>query len=214
MSSIAALFVVCYLKIISSNFQKMRVMTTALCFFRFTATLLAVTAGLSLITNEALSQTAVSKEREYSLKAAYLYNFLRYVTWPEEKISPGSTGKTICVYGVDPFGAMLERIQDRVGTSEIAKIFRIPRENASKIERCDLVFVSSSETTHLSETRDLLDLKGVLSVSDISGFANSSGIFELMTEDLKVKVIMNSKRFKAAGFKISKKLASITEQID
>src|SRR5687767_13712445 len=42
--------------------------------------------------------------QEYQIKAAYLYNFLKYVDWPE----PITRTFLICVAGQNPFGSVLD----------------------------------------------------------------------------------------------------------
>src|SRR3954463_9295730 len=44
---------------------------------------------------------------EYHLKAAFLYNFIRFVDWPSEAFKTPNDPFTICVLGHDPFGQAL-----------------------------------------------------------------------------------------------------------
>src|SRR5262245_19682872 len=47
---------------------------------------------------------------EYQLKAAFLYNFAKFVTWPESSFTNAEAPITIGIVGTDPFGPLLEDI--------------------------------------------------------------------------------------------------------
>src|SRR5690348_2325090 len=42
---------------------------------------------------------------EYQVKAAYLYNFGKFVTWPDAGVA---SEFDVCVLGADPFGTLLD----------------------------------------------------------------------------------------------------------
>ena len=63
---------------------------------------------------------ASSAADEYALKAAFLYNFTRFVDWPPDAFPSGDGAFRICVFGTDPFGARLDALaRRRVGTRPI-----------------------------------------------------------------------------------------------
>src|SRR5687767_10679979 len=67
------------------------------------ATFLLALALFPASTSRADAQAAAS---EYEVKAAYLYNFGRFVTWPPD--SSDGEAFSICVLGRDPFGRVLD----------------------------------------------------------------------------------------------------------
>src|SRR5437667_10716183 len=69
-----------------------------------------------------------SKPSEYQVKAAYLYNFGRFVEWPSKSASAKGNSFTICVLGQDPFGPALDATlahETIDGANVVAK--RVPR---------------------------------------------------------------------------------------
>ena len=73
------------------------------------AVALSLTAGGR--TREARGQ--ISTASEYRLKAAYLYNFLVFFTWPEETFSGPDAPLVVGVFGDDPLGAALDEVARR-----------------------------------------------------------------------------------------------------
>jgi hypothetical protein len=49
---------------------------------------------------------------EYKVKAAFLLNFTKFVTWPPAAFEREQSPVSICVLGEDPFGRALDQIVD------------------------------------------------------------------------------------------------------
>ena len=87
---------------------------------------------------------------EYQLKAAFLFNFAKFIDWPAGSPASRQSSFTICVLGQDPFGPTLD---DNLQGKMIGKQPLAIRRLKDKLEarRCQMVFVSSSENTHLAD---------------------------------------------------------------
>ena len=99
---------------------------------------------------------------EYEIKAAYLYNFGKFVEWPAKVAAP-SDSFSICVLGQDPFGASLDTtIADESikGKSVLVKRILRPQDAVS----CHILFISSSEESRLKEILAALDKTSVLTL--------------------------------------------------
>ncbi len=79
---------------------------------------------LSLHSLPALADSAPS--REYQIKAAFLYNFVRFVDWPEDKLGDVNEPIRIGIIGKNPFGNAFESIKDKKlkGRKVIIEIFK------------------------------------------------------------------------------------------
>ncbi|MGB7668039.1 MAG: YfiR family protein, partial [Candidatus Acidiferrales bacterium] len=106
------------------------------------------------------------RPNEYQVKAAYLFNFGRFVKWPATPTAGKDDSFTVCVLGQDPFGPVLDSTlagEDldgkRVATRRISK----PQDAGT----CRILFISSEEANHLKEILSSLDEEGVLTVSDM-----------------------------------------------
>lgn len=70
---------------------------------------------------------------EYDIKAALLYNFARFIEWPDED---GSEFR-VCIAGRDPFGSALDALTTRAVRERPMRISRPP----TLFRDCQLVFV-------------------------------------------------------------------------
>jgi len=136
---------------------------------------------------------------EWEVKAAYLYNFTRYVEWPESALKPG-TPFVVAVFGRDPFGGALDAALagKTVGTRPI-EIRRLDR--AEKAAFAHVLFVSSSERDAASALRAVQGLP-VLTVADADGLPPSP-IVRFRVVDRRVRFDVNLAQAEVARLKIS-----------
>jgi len=71
------------------------------------AALAVATLALAFAPPLALNPAEVPRPSEYEVKAAFLYNFAKFVKWPEDE--PMGPTFVIAVLGKDPFGEILDR---------------------------------------------------------------------------------------------------------
>ena len=90
--------------------------------------------------NTVHGQTAESKE--YAIKAAFLYNFARFVAWPGED-SQQSDPFVVCILGENPFGSSLANLESKAVRGR--KFTVRYAKNAQDIGNCQMVYVSKSK---------------------------------------------------------------------
>jgi hypothetical protein len=155
----------------------------------------------------AYTEVSVPGPSEYQVKAAFLYNFVKFVEWPA---SPGETLGSIhlCVIGKDPFGGVLDRVIE--GKTVNGRPLAIRRINETSAARsCHVLFVSDSEVGRVAEITKAVHVWSVLTVSEISGFSERGGIITFLMEGQRVRFRINSKAAAAAGLRISSKLQQL-----
>ena len=149
--------------------------------------------------------------REYVVKAAFLYNFTKFVDWPLEAF-PDPEQVELCVLGENPFDSAL--------ASMVGKSVRGRKVSVSQIGRvedglgCQLVFVSPSERERLAEILTFSSAQNWLTVSDIEGFAQRGGVIGLITVDNKVRFEINLTAARRAGLNISSSLLKLAKVIE
>jgi len=147
----------------------------------------------------------VVKAPEYSLKAAYLFNFTQFTEWPGHSFASANSPIVIGLLGEDPFGAVLDRaIKDKTIRGRSLEIRRL--NQISDLRVCHVLFVCASETKRLPEILAAARKTSVLTVSDIDRFAEQGGITNFYTENNKVRFKINLSAAERAGTKISSQL--------
>lgn len=167
----------------------------------------AIIATLACLVFCPALQAQSAPASEYDVKAAFLYNFAKFIQWPAGP-SNGDDPMTICIYGDDPFGHAIDEIivGKTINNHEIA--LRRTRK-LDDLRQCQVAFISASESGHLSEIIDSLRDLSVLLVGDTSGFAERGGHIEFVTEDNKIHFSINIDASERSRLKISSKLLAL-----
>jgi hypothetical protein len=148
-----------------------------------------------------------SNPTEYEVKAAYLYNFGKFVEWPA-KVTAASEFFTICVLGEDPFGASFDATiasESINGKKVVVKRIAKPQDAVG----CRILFISSSEESRLKEILATLDNTSVLTVSDISQFTGRGGMIRFVMEANRVRFEVNLTMAEHAGMTLSSQLLKV-----
>ena len=170
--------------------------------------ILAAAALTPIRTSQAEAEKGAS---EYELKAAYLYNFAKFVEWPAGAFPDQSAAIVVGVVGDDPFNGSLDSV---VGKSANGRQVAIRRLRASEdLRSCHMLFVSSSERKRLGEIVARVDGASVLTVGEMEGFASNGGMITLTMEDNKVRFEINAGTARRARLKISSKLLSLAKRV-
>jgi hypothetical protein len=142
---------------------------------------------------------------EYQVKAMFVFNFTKYVEWPEEK---SNDAFTIGIIGESEIIEPLERIatQKKVGDRKIV----IKTLSAETDEYCNIIIVSNSRLNKLEQIEKRYTGKGVLIISDES---QRSAAINLVTRDNKIRFEINQSLAKSGGVKISSQLLSLAVEV-
>ena len=142
---------------------------------------------------------------EYRIKAAFLYNFSRFVDWPDD--IPQTDRFTICILGIDPYGDVLDGLAGKAVHGNPLDILRLPGKAVA--EECRVVYISGSASRRINSILASLGNRPVLTVSDSAAFAEKGGMIRLKLVDNKVRFDINIDAAQRAGLNISSKLLSL-----
>lgn len=83
----------------------------------------------------------------------------------------------------------------------------------SDIKNCDILFISQSEAGHLHEIEANLKDKPVLTVSDIKNAADLGVCVQFVTEENKIRLLINMNSLKSAHLMMSSELLRLADVI-
>lgn len=155
---------------------------------------------------------------EYKIKAGYLYNFTKFVTWPEIN----SETFNLCILGEDPFGELIDPIEKRSAFGRPIKLFRFDSLDAlrrtNNKPHCHIIFLSSSmgsvKDITSKNTLIIRDIDKTLTVGESDNFAMQGGMIGFVNKEGKIKLQINLKKIKQSELKVSAKLLEVSEVIE
>jgi hypothetical protein len=159
-----------------------------------------------------LSRGQSRDSTEYEVKAAFLYNFAKFVEWPEGAFHGSDDALTFCVLGEDPFNGALDRaVSGKIIDGHPLRVSR-PRQ-ISDLRSCKILFLAASERKNLPQL--LASLRGapVLTVGDSEHFIQAGGMIGFLIDDNKVKFEINVRATGDARLSASSKLLALAKTV-
>lgn len=171
--------------------------------------MLLLAAVATAVPCPASAQTAVS---EHQVKAAFLFNFVKFVTWPPESFASADDPVALCVVGHDPLAGSLEQLAaGKTVNNRRLEVRRVAEPAA--LRNCHLAFVGADQDRprdYLAATR----AAPVLTVGETGQFGSWGGIITFATESDRVKFEINLEAADNVGLKISSKLLSLARAVN
>lgn len=169
--------------------------------WRLTAIVLALLLSLA-----GTARTAEKPTLEYQIKASYLYNFLRYVEWPLEAITAGST-LWVCVLGPDKFGAALDSIAGENVRGQVVAVK--PLSEPEQLQDCQVVFVGAGTPEQEAGILQQLADRPVLTIGETPGFTDRGGVINLIRIKDKIRFEINQQVAERRGLRIGAQLLQL-----
>jgi hypothetical protein len=156
---------------------------------------------------------------EYKIKAGYLYNFTKFVTWPEDSFESFN----LCILGKDTFGELIDPIEQRSAFGRPIKLFRFDSLNTlghtNNKPHCHILFISSAIGSPIKDTIShaalvIQDFNKTLTVGEGDDFAKQCGMIGFVNREGKIKLQLNLKKSKQSDLKISAKFIEVAEIVE
>jgi len=148
---------------------------------------------------------------EYQVKAAYLYNFGKFVRWQSDRVA-NSGPLEICVLGKDPFGMVLDSTV--AGDSIDGRKITVGRvSSVQQAAPCSILFISSSEDKQLSSILAAAADLGLLTVSDMANFAERGGAVGFVTQQERIRFEVNRDAAQRSHLVLSSELLKVASKV-
>ena len=166
----------------------------------------ALVMAFVLLTTSSRGQTI----DEYRVKAAFVFNFAKFIQWPPETFKTRVDPLVICVLEQDQ---MANSLRETVNGNAIDGRPVIIRQVAigTRSYECNILFVGASAIKRFHAY--LKESTGVLTVGETAGFAADGGAINLKLEDGRVRFEINAAAAERQQLHISSKLLSLAQVV-
>ncbi len=146
---------------------------------------------------------------EDEVKAAFMYNFAKFVEWPTGKINEYIN---LCILGESPLGfSALRAIDGR--TAQDKQIVTKLLNKSDDLTGCHIVFVAASERYIMAQLLKSAHQQHALTVGDMENFVEAGGAIGLVKTGEKIRFEINLLAAKEAGVVISSRLLSLARAV-
>jgi hypothetical protein len=155
--------------------------------------------------------SAQSHPTEFQVKAAYVYNFGKFIKWPSEAV-PAASPFEICVLGKDSFAAVLDATV--TGESIDRRSIAVKRlSNPQEAGECNILFIGSSEESRLKAILVATQHLSILTVSDIPHFAERGGMIGFVMQEEKIRFEVNLGAAEQSHLALSSELLKVASRV-
>jgi len=158
-----------------------------------------------------LCWTSPSRAEEYDsaeIKVAFLYNFAKFVDWPER---PDTSELVVGIYGENPFGPAWQHLGGK--TVNGLPLRRIEVSTPEEAAGCQLIYFAPSVGDRLPGILAALRGRPVLTISDISGFTGAGGMIGLLEHERRIRFAINLDATRAAGLILDAQLLNLAVSV-
>jgi len=162
-----------------------------------------------------LSEPAAAGNRKSptpeDVKAALLWNFALFVTWPDDAATDGPF--VLGVYGGGGFEKSFRRAFDekelRGRPAEVRRV-----ERTDELADCDLLFVATEDEDDVRALLVESEGRGVLLVGNHPSFARRGGMIAFAVENQRVEFLVNLEEARRRGFRVSTKMLRLARLVE
>lgn len=148
----------------------------------------------------------------HQVKAAYIFNFAKYVEWPADRFESGASPIVIGVLATGTVGEELRRIvKDRQinGRDILVKTVGTPVE----IRSVHILFVGVDEGSRFGEMAETLRRDAILTVGESPKFTGAGGMISFVLQGNNVRFEINQGAAEEAGLRISSQLLKLATEV-
>lgn len=169
--------------------------------------ILVLAALVSMATNAGAGNRPAAGE--YEVKAAFLYNIMKFVEWPADSPASQAAVLNLCILGDDPFGPVIDRLAGRAVRNKSIMVRRI--RSIGQLRECHVLFVSASEGAHLKGVLEAAKAAHILTVSDTAEYIDRGVMVNFTIHDRKVRFTINARAAERSGLRISSQLLKLAD---
>jgi len=151
-------------------------------------------------------------QSEDQIKAAFLFNFARYVEWPDSAFSGGGAPVRICMAGAEDFASVVSQVVAGKSVGDRA-VEVVPGIDLAGASTCHILYVGAGVSAGPGQVASSVTGAHVFTVADRKGFAEGGGIANFIRADNKVRFEINPGAAKQAGLKISSRLLRLAKVV-
>lgn len=155
------------------------------------------------------STSASAATKENAVKAGFIYNFTKFVTWPAN--APASKNFHLCIIEHDRLDGSLEALYGKLVGSKPLILRR--DMDTEEVTSCHMVFITEDNKHSVEDILKKFEGLPVVTVSDSQNFTRRGGMIGLIRDGNRVGFVVNMEPVNAVGLHISVQLLKLAKDV-
>jgi len=160
--------------------------------------------GCLTTASAAVSVTNSLADDERLFKAAFIYNFAKLTSWPENTWKNTDAPLILCTAGNDQLAGDLSQLAGKVIKGRSVSTNSL--ESGQDPAKCHVLYIAMSETENYKKILKSVTHHPVLSISEIPGFVQAGGLIELYRENQRTRFLIDLGKARQLNLQISSRL--------
>lgn len=156
------------------------------------------------------AEPARATQGEYQVKAAFVYNFIKFVEWPAGEARDDNDIR-LCVMGAVSDMEPFEELQGREIMGKRLTVTRV-RERGL-VEDCQVLFIATSLAPRMKDVLGSIARKPILTIGDTDGYGRRGIMINMYLERKRVRFEVNARSARESGLQISAKLMNLAGMV-
>lgn len=165
--------------------------------------------ALASLTTDGIAQTTST---EAEVKAAFVYNFLKFVDWPLDALPKPDQPFSIAIVGE---GAVADAAESLLKGKRISvyPLVVVRVKAGEPLSDVQAVFVTGADPEKALRTLATKSNASILTIGDDAEFATRGGVIGLYVEDRRVRFEVNTDAADATGLRVSSRLLALARLV-
>ena len=156
-------------------------------------------------------EAAKEANGEYSIKAGFVYNFARFIQWPDHAFANENTPMKVTVFGGPEVFQDFQKMNGaKVGSRKIQLVHGETPEDA---QNCHIVFLARTQRDLWPRIQTALKDAPTLTIGEMNGFLEGGGIINLENKQLKIGFQVNLPEAREQGIEIGSRILKLASRV-
>ncbi len=145
----------------------------------------------------------------YQIKAAYIYNFLQFITFEKVK-NGGDPHVDVCVLDKNNrFVSALTHISGQHTPQGKINVIQLHENMGDRVSSCNVLYLAGADKRFIRDVLSRVDTSQIVTIGESHTFIPYGGFIELFIEDDSVRFRINKNLAGQTRFKVSSQLLSL-----
>jgi len=152
--------------------------------------------------------------KEYAVKAAFVFNFIKFIQWPENKsLTQQNSSYKLCFIGNNVVATQFTKLNGKTIGSKILETHRLLQ--ARECQNCNIIFISKgTDALILKKIISRVSGKPVLTIGETKKFTEIGGVISFFLKNDHLHFAINIKAANIQGLKMSSRLLKLAVIVD
>jgi hypothetical protein len=170
--------------------------------------------SLALLWPEIASAASVGSipVTESQVKAAYLYNFAKFIAWPERSFAAADAPMEICVLDDMSFESTLKEVVSS-HTVDAHPVQVVHVTVVADAHDCHILFIPSPQNKQAHTLIQALGNSSIVTVGETPTFLEDGGVIRFALQEGRIKFQVNMRAAAESGVHISARLLTVATRV-